>query len=76
MHKKETRKRRQQQMPIFKRFRNADKQENLPVLADIETPLKLKVLLLIVVNEAGDGVVVATGEHAGRSLLLLDCWML
>ena len=46
----------------------------LPLLADVEAPLKREVRLLVVVDEAGDGVVVAAGEHAGRSLLLLDCW--
>lgn len=44
----------------------------LPVLGNVETPLKLEMLLLIVVNEARDGVVVASSEHAARSLLLLD----
>jgi hypothetical protein len=29
-------------------------------------------LLLIVVHEAGDGVVVTTSKHAARCLLLLD----
>ena len=44
----------------------------LPVLGNVETPLKLEMLLLIVVHEAGDGVVVTTGEHAAGGLLLLD----
>ena len=44
----------------------------LPFLGDVEAPLELEVLLLVVVNEAGDGVVVAAGEHAGWRLLLLD----
>lgn len=30
-------------------------------------------LLLIVIDEAGDGVVMTTGEHAGGGLLFLDC---
>ena len=45
---------------------------NLPVLGNVETPLEPEMLLLIVIHEARDGVVVATGEHAGGSLLLLD----
>ena len=36
----------------------------LPVLGDVEAPLELEVLLLVIIDEAGDGVVVATGEHA------------
>jgi hypothetical protein len=47
----------------------------LPVFANVEAPLELKMRLLIIVNEAGNGIVVATCEHAGRSLLLLDCKM-
>lgn len=44
----------------------------LPVLGDVETPLKLEMLLLIVVHEARDGVVVTTSKHAARCLLLLE----
>lgn len=44
----------------------------LPVLGDVETPLELEMLLLIVVHEARDGVVVTTSKHAARCLLLLD----
>lgn len=36
----------------------------LPVLGNVEAPLKLEVGDLVVVDEAGDGVVVATGKHA------------
>jgi hypothetical protein len=31
------------------------------------------VRLLIIVNERGECIVVATGKHAGRSIFLLDC---
>ena len=44
----------------------------LPVLADIEAPLELEMSLLVVVNKAGDGVVVSASEHAGGSIFLLD----
>jgi hypothetical protein len=37
---------------------------HLPVLGNVEAPLELQVRLLVVVDEAGDGVVVATSEHA------------
>ena len=59
---------------VSKRFFAAAKHNcPLPILADVETPLELEVLLLVVVDKARDGVVVASGEHAGGSLLLLDC---
>lgn len=45
----------------------------LPVLADVEAPLELEMGLLVVIDEAGHGVVMAAREHAGGSLLLLDC---
>lgn len=34
--------------------------------------LELQVLLLVIVDEAGDGVVMAAGEHACGGLLFLD----
>ena len=36
----------------------------LPILGNVKAPLKLEMLLLIVINKVGDGVVVAAGEHA------------
>ena len=45
----------------------------LPVLGNVEAPLELEMLLLVVIHEARDGVVVAAGEHAAGGLLLLDC---
>jgi len=44
----------------------------LPVLLDVERPLELQVLVLVVVGEHGGGLVVATAEHAGRRGLGLD----
>lgn len=46
----------------------------LPVLSDVKAPLELKVGFLVVVDEAGDGVVVTPSEHTRRSFLLLDYW--
>ena len=45
---------------------------SLPVLTDVEAPLELEMGLLVVINKARDGVVVAAGEHAGGSIFLLD----
>lgn len=45
----------------------------LPVLANVEAPLEMEMSLLVVIDEAGDGVVVTAREHAGGSLLFLDC---
>lgn len=36
----------------------------LPVLLDVECPFEGEVVLVVVVDELGDGVVVATGDHA------------
>lgn len=44
----------------------------LPVLLDVERPLELQVLVLVVVGEHGGGLVVATAEHAGGCGLGLD----
>ncbi len=44
-----------------------------PILGNIKAPLEQQVCLLIVIHEARDRVVVAAGQHARRSLLLLDC---
>lgn len=51
---------------------NSCKMSLLPFLGDVERPLELQVLLLVVVNEGRDGVVVAAGEHAGGGLFLVD----
>lgn len=45
---------------------------HLPFLGDIEGPLELQVRLLVVVDEVGDGVVVAAGEHTRGCVFLLD----
>ena len=44
----------------------------LPVLLDVESPLKLQMRLVVVVDELGDSLVVASGEHAGGCRLGLD----
>jgi hypothetical protein len=36
----------------------------LPVLLDVKGPLELQVGLLVIIDELGDGVVMATGHHA------------
>ncbi len=36
----------------------------LPVLLDVKGPLELEVRLVVVVDELGDGFVVASAEHA------------
>lgn len=45
----------------------------LPVLLDVEGPLKLQVSLLVVIDELGHGVVVTTSHHARGCGLCLDC---
>lgn len=45
----------------------------LPVFGDVEGPFKSQVSLLVVVDERGHGIVVATGEHARGGVLFLDC---
>lgn len=44
----------------------------LPVLGNVEAPLELEMSLLVVVDKAGDGIIVATSEHSRRGFLLLD----
>ena len=44
----------------------------LPVLLDVERPLELQVLVLVVVGEHGGGLVVAAADHAGGRGLGLD----
>jgi hypothetical protein len=44
-----------------------------PVLLDVERPLELQMDVVVVIDELGDGGVVATGEHAGRCSLGFDC---
>jgi hypothetical protein len=45
---------------------------SFPVLLDIERPLELQMGVLVVVDELGDGLVVATAEHARRGGLGLN----
>jgi hypothetical protein len=45
---------------------------SFPVLLDVERPFELQVGVLIVIDELGDGLVVATAEHARRRGLGLD----
>ena len=45
---------------------------SLPVLGDVKAPLKVEMGLLVVVDKARNGIVVATGKHAGGGLFLLD----
>ncbi len=67
-------------IPLLANFPPINEQErilvrggrSLPVLSDIESPLELEMLLLIVVNEGAGGGVVATGEHAGRGVFFGD----
>ena len=47
-----------------------------PILLDVEGPGELQVGLVVVVDELGDGGVVAAAEHAGRSGLGLNCGVL
>lgn len=44
----------------------------LPVFGDVEGPFKSQVSLLVVVDERGHGIVVATGEHARGGVLFLE----
>ena len=43
-----------------------------PVLGDVERPLELQVLVLVIIHEGGDGGVVTASEHASWSILLGD----
>ena len=45
---------------------------DLPVLGDVKAPLEREVSLLVVVNKAGQSVVVAAGKHATWGFLLVD----
>jgi len=42
-------------------------QPRLPVFLDVERPGELQMGLLVIVDELGDGGVVATAEHTGGS---------
>jgi len=42
----------------------------LPVFADVERPLEFEVRDIVVVNEAGNGVVMTTSQHPRRRFLL------
>lgn len=44
----------------------------LPVLGDVEGPLEEEVSVVIIVEELGDSVVVAAGDPARGSFLLVD----
>lgn len=44
----------------------------LPVLGNVKAPLKAEVLLSIIIDEAGKGVVVAASEHTRRCFLFLE----
>lgn len=46
--------------------------ERSPVLGNVETPLEGEMGILVVVDEAGEGVVVAAGKNAVWGLLLLN----
>jgi hypothetical protein len=45
---------------------------SFPVLLDVEGPLELQMGVVVIVDELGDGLVVATAEHAGGSGFWLD----
>jgi hypothetical protein len=45
---------------------------SFPVLLDVKGPLELQMGVVVIVDELGDGLVVATAEHAGRSGFGLD----
>ena len=46
---------------------------SVPVLLDVERPLKLQVCLVIVVDEFRDSFVVSSADHTGWCGLTLDC---
>jgi len=48
-------------------------ERSVPVLLDVEGPLELQVDLVVIVDELGDGTVVAAAEHARGSGLGFDC---
>ena len=45
---------------------------NLPILRNIKRPFKLQVSCVIIINESGNGIVMATSHHARGSLLRVD----
>jgi hypothetical protein len=45
---------------------------SLPILSDIEAPLKLKVLLLVVIDKCGHSIVMTAGEHPRGGIFFLD----
>jgi hypothetical protein len=45
---------------------------SFPVLLDVKGPLELQMGVVVIVDELGDGFVVATAEHAGGSGFWLD----
>lgn len=51
---------------------NVDSDDHLPILLDVERPLETKMLLLIIVHKARDGIVVATRHHTVWSGLWLE----
>ena len=54
-------------------FHGEARSEELPVLGNVKGPLELEMGVVVVIHELGDGVVVATGDHAGRSFFSIDC---
>lgn len=46
---------------------------SFPVLLDVERPLELQMCVVVIVDELGDSLVVATAEHAGGGGFGLDC---
>lgn len=49
---------------------NLSSEITLPILRNVEAPFKLEMLVLIVINEGGDGVVMATSQHSRWSFFL------
>lgn len=45
----------------------------LPFLGNVKAPLKAEMLLPVIIDEAGNGIVVAAGEYTRRGFLFLDC---
>ena len=43
-----------------------------PVLGNVKGPLELQVGMVIIIDKLGDGIVVTTGNHAGRSFLVVN----
>ena len=55
-----------------KLWRENRSEKNLPVLGNVKRPFKQQVSLVIVIEEFGDSIVVASRHHARRSLLGVD----